>query len=107
MLIDGAQDVAVYDWCISIVVQSADVFIKKFMHMCADNDNERYSKILQRVIKEAGKDGIKLSDLTRRTQAINPSLKKQLLAEFIGSGLVFERLEPCGQRPVTRYFWQK
>jgi len=107
MLIDGAQDADVYNWCIGIVVQSADVFIKKFMHMCADNDNERYSKILQRVIKEAGKEGIKLSDLTRRTQAINPSLKKQLLAEFIGSGLVFERLEPCGQRPITRYFWQK
>jgi len=109
LLLDCGKSIETYEWCMRLVWSSADVFIKKFMHLCADNENERYSKILQRVIKESGRDGISKSDFTRRTQSIAPYLKKQLLSEFIEAGLVFENSlrEKGKQRPVVKYFWKK
>jgi hypothetical protein len=109
LLLDLGESIDTYEWCMRLVWSSADVFIKKFQHLCADNENERYSKILQRVIKEAGKNGVTQSEMTRKTQSINPSLKKQLLAEFLESGLVFTNdVRVKGhQRPVKTYYWKK
>ena len=109
LLLDFGESIDTYEWCMRLVWSSADVFIKKFQHLCADNENERYSKILQRVIKESGKQGLNQRDLTRKTQSINPALKKQLLAEFIESGLVFTNdVRIKGSQKSTKfYYWKK
>jgi hypothetical protein len=109
LLLDCGKSIETYEWCMRLVWSSADVFIKKFMHLCADNDNERYSKILQRVIKESGRDGLSKRDLTRKTQSIAPYLKKQLLSEFMEAGLIFmdDVKDHGSQKRTTKYYWKK
>ena len=109
LLLDCGKSIETYEWCMRLVWSSADVFIKKFMHLCADNDNERYSKILQRVIKESGRNGLSKRDLTRKTQSIAPYLKKQLLSEFMEAGLIFmdDVKDHGSQKRTTKYYWKK
>lgn len=109
MLIDNCYSLEVLEWCANLVEKSTDVFIKKFCHLAADNDNEKYFKQIEAVIKEAGKYGVTKKGLLLKTRNINSMVKKQILADLLDSDRIFmtEGRENGSKKNVTRYFWRK
>ena len=108
MLIDKCYSIEVLNWCADIVKQSCDIFVKKFCHLAADNDNEKYVKRIERAIKEAGKEGITGKEFYNKTRSIDPSLKRRVIGELIESELIFIiNTNDSGYKPTTRYFWRK
>jgi hypothetical protein len=109
MLIDQCQSEEVLSWCANIAEKAQDVFIKKFIHLASDNENERQMKIIERAIKEAGKKGITSTDLSSATRQITPIQKKSMLDELIEVGKVFSELKRVGKstRSSMVYYWRK
>jgi len=109
LLLDQCQSIDVLEWCLKLVEQSTDVFIKKFCHLAADNDTERFVKIIERAIKEAGKKGISKQKFYDKTKQVNSQLKKAILADMIESQKIFIREQHVdgSQKPSTFYYWRK
>jgi hypothetical protein len=108
MLIDRCTDIDVLLWLEKLELASVNIFAKKFMHLGADNEDERLAKLLQAKIKEAGKNGILASSLTRSTQQIKTSVRKQMIEELLAHGIIGEaKSSTGGQRPSTLYYWKK
>lgn len=109
LLIDQCQSVDVLHWCKDIVKKSTDIFIKKFLHLAADNETERLVKIIERAIKESGVSGITGSDLYRKTRQVPTQMRKGLIAEMLENRTIFSKdfLIDGAKKPVTRYFWRK
>lgn len=109
LLIDQCYSIDVLDWCSNIVEKSCEVFIKKFLHLAADNDTERHIKIVQRAIKEAGKTGISKNNFYDKTRQVDPGLKKRILDDLLDSGKVFveERYVGSSQKLSAFYYWRK
>jgi DNA polymerase III epsilon subunit-like protein len=109
LLIDQCASVQVLEWAAKLVEATTEIFIKKFQHMCADNENERLYKLLVAKIKESGKDGISARDLTRSTQQITPMLRKHMLRELEDVGSIFSRhnVLNSSHKATTFYFWAK
>jgi len=107
LLIDQCRDVEVLSWCASIAKQSCDVFIKKFCHLAADNDNERYVKIVERTIKEAGVQGIAKKEFYNKTRVVESGLKKRILQDLMDADRIFIEQKHLSNRATTFYFWRK
>lgn len=109
LLIDGCKSIDVLKWCADINDKSCDIFVKKFCHLSADNDNERFVKIIERAIKEAGKNGISKNQLYHKTRQVNVTMSKAILAHMIESDAVFTREMKLNgsQRSSIVYFWKK
>lgn len=108
-LIDKCASIDVLDWCVSIVEQSNEAMIKKFLHLSSDNEMQSWCKLIEGKIKEAGKKGIASRDLTRLTQKAPPHVRKAYLAELLECDLIFtvpKRINGS-QKPTTYYFWKK
>jgi len=58
LLIDQCDSMEVLDHYINLETKGTQVFIKKYLHLGADNENERLAKLLEAKIKEAGRKGI-------------------------------------------------
>jgi hypothetical protein len=52
MLIDGCKNIEVIEWLKELELKSVEIFMKKFLHLGSDNDNESYVKTIERAIKE-------------------------------------------------------
>jgi len=109
MLIDQCKDIAVLRWLETLELKSIDVFMKKFLHLGSDNEDERLAKLLQAKIKESGKKGICKGDLTRLTQQIKPNIRKALIEELLDCGLISASNVIVGnsQRAKVFYYWNK
>lgn len=109
LLLDQCYSLEVLNWAADIVDRSCDIFIKKFCHLSSDNDNERYVKIIERAIKEAGTKGITKERFYDKTRAVDSGLKKRILADLFESNKIFtnesEDIKP-GPKALL-YFWRK
>ena len=107
LLIDQCYSIDVLNWCADIVKQSCDVFVKKFCHLAADNDNEKYVKIIERAIKESGVTGITASQLYNKTRSVESGTKRRILNDLIEADMIFSDQDKGIKKPITRYFWKK
>ncbi|UOF76714.1 hypothetical protein [Caudoviricetes sp.] len=108
MLQDQCQSKEVFDWFFKKEMETIEIFIKKFLHLGADNIHEQQAKLLQARIKEAGTEGISASELVRKTQKIGTQQRIAMLKELEEVGLIFSHKVDIGrQRPSTFYFWRK
>ncbi|MFA5127316.1 MAG: hypothetical protein WC465_04975 [Patescibacteria group bacterium] len=109
MLIDGCQSIDVLKWIENIELKSFDVFMKKFLHLGSDNEMERCYKIIERAIKEAGKNGITKNKFYAKTRQLDPGMKQRMLKELIDSNSVFEKKGEQGVKGFapTIYYWKK
>jgi len=109
LLIDQCYSLSVLEWCTDLARQSCDVFIKKFCHLAADNDNERHVKTIERAIKEAGKTGITKERFYDKTRSVESGMKKRILADMLESGKIFtlDQKIDGSTRASTVYFWKK
>ncbi|MDD3644354.1 MAG: DUF3987 domain-containing protein [Bacteroidales bacterium] len=109
LLIDNCYSIDVLNWCADISEKSCEVFIKKFCHMAADNENEYFVKFVERVIKESGTKGITKDKFYDKTRKVESNLKKRILADLIESNKIFTEEMRIGtaKKPSTLYFWKK
>lgn len=109
LLIDQCYSIDVLKWCESINEKTCDVFIKKFCHLSADNDTERFVKIIEAAIKEGGKEGISFSKFYDKTRRIDPSLKARIIQHMLDSNKIFtvDRRSEGALRASSYYFWKK
>ena len=109
MNIDGCQSIDVLNWVKNIELKGLDVFIKKFIHLGADNENEKLAKLLQAKIKESGINGITAKGLLQKTRSIQPHVRKMMLEEMITNNMIhIERKKVNGSTRETQfYFWTK
>jgi hypothetical protein len=109
LLIDNCYSPEILKWCADISEKTCEVFIKKFCHLAADNENESFIKLISAVIKESGKNGITKDKFYDKTRRVSPSLKKQIVDDLIDSNKIFtEEIRVNGaKRPSTVYFWKK
>ena len=109
LLIDNCYSLDVLKWCEILSEKSCDVFIKKFCHLAADNDNERFVKLIERSIKEAGKNGITKEKFYDKTRSVESGMKKRILSDLIDSNKIFieERKVGESRKVSTLYFWRK
>ena len=107
LLLDYCNDIKILDWCANLVEKSTDVFIKKFAHMAADNETEKFVKTIERAIKEAGKNGLSKTELHNKTKSVESGLKRRILNDLIESGLVFTLEDSAKTKPITRFYWRK
>ena len=109
LLLDLGESIETYEWCMRLVWSSADVFIKKFQHLCADNENEKMSKTVERTIKEAGKNGLTCKELYQKTRSVPIYVRKQIISELLENNLIFENeMRIQGSRKYSKkYFWKK
>ena len=73
----------------------------------ADNDFERVSKKVERMIRESGKDGVSTSELTARTRFLrNARQRKEILEDLQSANLVvcMKTKNNMGGRPVETWF---
>jgi hypothetical protein len=90
-----ARDVVLY--CLATLLIEAERHI-------ADNDIERNHKRMLEIIRSAGKAGIRMNELTRRTQFIEPRLRKEILETLVLSEQVTQAIVPSGKRPAIVLF---
>lgn len=109
MLIDQCQSIDVLRWLEKLELASADLFMKKFMHLGADNEDERLAKLLQAKIKEAGKNGIVSKSLQLKTLQIKPNIRAAMLDELVRDGVIarVKKKVDGSQRESTFYYWIK
>jgi hypothetical protein len=109
LLIDKCQSVEVFEWARDLELATLKVFIKKFNHLSADNENERMYKMIENMIKESGKKGILKKDLTNKTRQVQTYMRKQIIAELIDDGAIFEEKKKIGKSPRASsfYYWRK
>jgi len=109
LLIDQCQKTEVLEWAAKTLESNTEIFIKKFIHGAADNENERQFKLVERVIKESGKKGITAKDLSSATRQVVAHQKKAIILELLDVGKVFTRDERIGgsRKATTVYFWKK
>lgn len=73
----------------------------------AANESERGKKKLRLIIRKAGSKGITQSDLTRRTQSMRPTERKEAIQDLIDADEIAERPENGrGSKSVMRYFYR-
>ena len=73
----------------------------------ADNENERVSKKVERMIREAGKDGITTSELTSRTRFLrNSRQRREILEDLQSASLVvcMKTRNALGGKPLETWF---
>jgi hypothetical protein len=109
LLIDCCENTEVLEWTANLLEQNIGVFIKKFLHGAAENENERLVKILERSIKEAGKKGITANRLYDATRQIQSNQKKLMLQDLIESGKIFSEMVKIdgSKRSSLVYYWRK
>ena len=109
LLVDQCQSVEILAWCADLVEKAQDVFVKKFLHLASDNENERLVKIIERAIKEAGKKGIVRKALYDKTKQVPTVQKNLILVDLLESDKIFtQQVRINGsQKPSTVYFWRK
>ena len=72
-----------------LVKQLTEQTIVSIKQNLSDNLNEKLSKKVERIIREAGKSGVTTSRLTERTRYLNNSRhRKEILSDLQDSGLV-------------------
>ncbi|MDD4893551.1 MAG: hypothetical protein PHH73_06075, partial [Candidatus Rickettsiella isopodorum] len=79
------------------------------LHLGSDSEAEKYYKIIERAIKEAGKKGITKNHFYNKTRGVGPMIKNKILNEMIESGKVFTsegEIPKRGFAPVI-YYWKK
>ena len=76
----------------------ATLLIQAVRHL-ADNEIERFHKRMIEIIRAAGSKGIRQNELTRRTQFIEPKLRREILQTLIESEQVVETLIRQRGRP--------
>jgi hypothetical protein len=61
------------------------------------------------MIKESGKKGILKKDLTNKTRQVQTYMRKQIIAELIDDGAIFEEKKKIGKSPRASsfYYWRK
>lgn len=109
LLMDGCRSVEVLQWCVDICLRSTDVFIKKFNHLVSEGIQEGNFKMVERAIKESGKNGIFLKDMYVKTKGIRRSDRKAILEDMLEARLIFERDVPVNgsARGSKKYYWKK
>ena len=86
----------VVDHCVATLLIQAE------RHL-ADNEIERVHKRVIELIRAAGEKGIRLNELTRRTQFIEPKLRREILLTLIESEQVVATVLQQRGRPATIY----
>lgn len=109
LLADKCQSVETLEWFADIEFKTIDVFVKKFNHLSADNENERLFKLLEKVIKETGKAGVSAKQLLSKTRQIPSYVRRQGLLELEETGTVHVELRKINgsQRSSSFYYWIK
>ena len=80
----------------------ATLLIQAGRHL-ADNEIERFHKRVIELIRAAGEKGIRQNELTRRTQFIEPKLRREILLTLIESEQVVAMVAQQRGRPSTIY----
>lgn len=92
-------------WAIGFVSKITDWMV----HLCeahvANSQREAELKEVIRIVREAGSKGIERSQLTRKTQHLSRSIRKELIEDLIQSGQVSVGQRDTGRLPATVYQW--
>jgi len=108
MMIDLCHSVDVLAWIEKLEMDSVNVFMKKFLHLGADNEDERLANLLHAKIKEAGTKGISAKDLIFKTRQIKTPVRQAMIRDLLDCGIIGERkIDKGTQRFTTVYFWIK
>ena len=70
-------------WARELVEHCAATLLVQAERHLANNDMERYHKQMLEFVREAGKEGIRHNDLTRKCQFIEPKLRREIIASLI------------------------
>jgi hypothetical protein len=108
MLIDQCKSVETLKWLEKLELESVNVFMKKFLHLGADNEDQRLANRFTAKIKESGTRGISAADLTRSTQFMRSYARTSMISELLDTGLISKKeVNDNKQRSTTFYFWNK
>lgn len=87
----------IVEFCVHVALQDADRFV-------ADNETEATSKRILEIIRKAGKEGIKQSEIFRQARWIKKRDLVDVISSLIEAELIVGVSEPTGGRPATVYF---
>lgn len=96
-----ATDVLDVCWARDLVLWCLERTMAEAESRVADSQQEAATKRVLRAIVEAGPDGLTASELTRRTQWLRRSDRKDIIATLLESGQVSSSLRETSTRPVT------
>jgi len=113
MLVDPmCQNVGVLEWAASITEKTINQFADTFIGSCHDTEHERMVKLVEQVIKKAGRKGISMKDFRSLTRSVPTSFKKQIVQELLDANQI-DVIEVRGNaqdmrnRKSQRYVWLK
>lgn len=92
-----------FGWALKIADWQANALCRSIMGRIGKNSTERNTKEVLRVIRKAGADGIRGSDLYRETMWLNAQERKSIISTLLDSdqiGQFKDEREGCGPRAV-------
>jgi hypothetical protein len=90
-------------WARELVEHCAATLLVQAERHLANNDMERYHKQMLEFVREAGKEGIRHNDLTRKCQFIEPKLRREIIASLIEGEQICSKTVRSNGRSATLY----
>ena len=88
-------------WARELVEHCAATLLVQAERHLANNDMERYHKQVLEFVREAGKEGIRHNELTRKCQFIDPKLRREIIESLVeGEQIRSELLRNHGRRAI-------
>lgn len=88
-------------WARELVEHCAATLLVQAERHLANNDMERYHKQVLEFVREAGKEGIRHNELTRKCQFIDPKLRREIIEALVeGEQICSELLRNHGRRAI-------
>ncbi|WP_395663466.1 PriCT-2 domain-containing protein [Aestuariivirga sp.] len=88
-------------WARELVEHCAATLLVQAERHLANNDMERYHKQVLEFVREAGKEGIRHNELTRKCQFIDPKLRRDIIEALVeGEQIRSELLRNHGRRAI-------
>jgi len=85
-------------WARDVVAHCVATLLVQAERHLADNETERNHKRTLEIIRSAGKSGIRLNDLTRKTQFIDTRVRRDIIDTLVQSEQVVQGLVKSGKR---------
>lgn len=98
-------DERTFEWATSLSWTCAADMIREVTARLADNQREANYKLIERVIRDAGKDGIPRGMLARRVKAIESRQREDILKDMAEAGMIREAAKETKGRPSKRIYW--
>jgi len=91
-------------WARDVVAHCVATLLVQAERHLADNETERNHKRVLEIVRSAGKGGIRLNDLTRKTQFIDTRVRRDIIDTLVQSEQVVQGLVKSGKRQGLMLF---